>query len=166
MQKPCCKKAGFAGLVALLSLADTTTVVETVSQDPSKTLGSGSPFSMKRSSSLPSFPVRPETSSQGKLLEVYVVLRPFMEWGGQLFHSLPPSCKQALEDLGVAHYLVAVRTPEGRIFRFDFGPAGGRDIVLPSSSKRKRRACARRSPGGQSRILRFQAKPLYRRLFG
>ncbi|KAK9817556.1 hypothetical protein WJX74_005440 [Apatococcus lobatus] len=93
---------------------------------------------MRRSASVPSLPVQPDFTSHIKLLEVYVVLRPFIEWGGDVFHSLPASFKQALQDLGVAHFLVAVRTPDGKLFRFDFGPAGGRDIVLPSSSRKKK----------------------------
>ena len=93
---------------------------------------------MRRCASVPVLPVQPDCAAQAKLLEVYVVLRPFVEWGGEVFHSLPASFKQALEDLGVAHYLVAVKTPDGRLFRFDFGPAGGRDIVLPSSSRKKK----------------------------
>lgn len=93
---------------------------------------------MRRSASVPTLPVQPDCAAHVKLLEVYVVLRPFIEWGGDVFHSLPASFKQALEDLGIAHYLVAVKTPDGKLFRFDFGPAGGRDIVLPSSSRKKK----------------------------
>ena len=112
--------------------------VGALARDADKTLVTGFWSSMRRSTSLQNLPSQPDPAAQAKLLEVYVVLRPFVEWGGDVFHSLPPSFKLALQDLGVAHYLVAVRTPDGRLFRFDFGPAGGRDIVLPSSSRRKK----------------------------
>lgn len=43
----------------------------------------------------------PETSG----LEVYVLCRPFSEFGGPLFHGLPPGAKGALTQMGVCHFV-------------------------------------------------------------
>ncbi|MCJ1242036.1 hypothetical protein MMC14_010043 [Varicellaria rhodocarpa] len=67
-------------------------------------------------------------------LEVYVAFRPFTEFGGALFAKLPPSVKDNLLGLGVAHYMTVFRTPDGRYTQFDFGPTGGRDIHVSAGS--------------------------------
>lgn len=67
-------------------------------------------------------------------LEVYVALRPFTEFGGALFARLPPSVKDNLLGLGIAHYMTVFRTPDGRYTQFDFGPTGGRDIYVSAGS--------------------------------
>lgn len=73
-----------------------------------------------------------ELSDRG--LEVYVALRPFTEFGGALFAKLPPSVKDNLLGLGIAHYMTVFRTPDGRYTQFDFGPTGGRDIYVSAGS--------------------------------
>lgn len=73
-------------------------------------------------------------------LEVYVAFRPFTEFGGALFAKLPPSVKDNLLGLGVAHYMTVFRTPDGRYTQFDFGPTGGRDIYVSAGSLDKLRA--------------------------
>jgi len=62
-------------------------------------------------------------------LEVYVFCRPFTEFGGRTFQRLPQTVKGSLTQIGVCHFLAAVRTREGRVHVFDFGPVGG-DVTL------------------------------------
>lgn len=62
-------------------------------------------------------------------LEVYVLCRPFSEFGGPLFHGLPPGGKEVLTKVGICHFVTAFRTSDGRLHAFDFGPKGG-DIDL------------------------------------
>eukprot|EP00798_Chlamydomonas_sp_ICE-L_P028370 gene28370-31499_t len=64
--------------------------------------------------------------------EVYVLGRPFNDWGGGLFKKLPPPVKEAVLNLGLCHYLVAIKQPCGTVVQYDFGPIGG-DIGVSTS---------------------------------
>jgi hypothetical protein len=58
---------------------------------------------------------------------------------GAAFQNLPPPVKEAVVDMGIAHYLVLVRDADGVIRQWDFGPCGGDvHIDLPGSSFRPR----------------------------
>lgn len=63
-------------------------------------------------------------------LDVFVISRPFTEFGGALFARLPPSVKANFVGLGIAHYMTVFRTADGQLHQFDFGPLGGRDIYM------------------------------------
>lgn len=67
-------------------------------------------------------------------LDVFVISRPFTEFGGALFARLPPSVKENFVGLGIAHYMTVFRTADGKLHQFDFGPLGGRDIHISSGS--------------------------------
>lgn len=85
-------------------------------------------------------------------LEVYVAFRPFTEFGGALFAKLPPSVKDNLLGLGVAHYMTVFRTPDGRYTQFDFGPTGGRDIYVSSGALDKLRALDQPKKSGKRSV--------------
>ena len=67
-------------------------------------------------------------------LDVFVVSRPFTEFGGALFARLPPSVKSNFVGLGIAHFMTVFRTADGTLHQFDFGPRGGRDIYVSSGA--------------------------------
>lgn len=85
-------------------------------------------------------------------LEVYVAFRPFTEFGGALFAKLPPSVKENLLGLGIAHYMTVFRTPDGRYTQFDFGPTGGRDIYVSAGSLDKLRALDQPKKSGKRSV--------------
>lgn len=58
-------------------------------------------------------------------LEVYVVSRPFTEFGGDLIKNLPQEAKDGMVDLGLCHYMTVFKAPDGQLVQFDFGPMGG-----------------------------------------
>ena len=58
--------------------------------------------------------------------EVYVVSRPFQEWGKGIFSALPNGARQALLTAGVAHFMLVYKDLKtGQMQQFDFGPVGG-----------------------------------------
>eukprot|EP00879_Flechtneria_rotunda_P004631 GHRR01004889.1.p1 GENE.GHRR01004889.1~~GHRR01004889.1.p1 ORF type:complete len:785 (+),score=318.55 GHRR01004889.1:460-2814(+) len=60
-----------------------------------------------------------------KCLEVYVVSRPFVEFGGDLIKKMPQEARDHMLDMGICHYMTVFRTPDGQFVQFDFGPQGG-----------------------------------------
>ena len=58
-------------------------------------------------------------------LDVYVIMRPFSEFGGPTLKHVPRPVRRGLAEVGVCHYLTAFRTPDGRLLTYDFGPMGG-----------------------------------------
>ena len=88
---------------------------------------------VRRCASTPSLSAYSNDFAEGGL-DVYVAFRPFTEFGGALFARMPPSVKDSLLGLGIAHYMTVVRTPDGRLTQFDFGPQGGRDIHVSAGS--------------------------------
>ena len=90
-------------------------------------------------------------------LDVFVISRPFTEFGGALFARLPPGVKDNFVNLGIAHYMTVFRTADGRLHQFDFGPMGGRDIYVSSGAFDKMvqpdqpRAKGKRSVAGEVR---------------
>lgn len=61
-------------------------------------------------------------------LKVYVVARPFQEYGGALVQRLPEDFKELALQIGVCHFMTVFKTNGGDLYQFDFGPQGGRDI--------------------------------------
>eukprot|EP00798_Chlamydomonas_sp_ICE-L_P032468 gene32468-17869_t len=60
--------------------------------------------------------------------QVYVLGRPFNEWGGGIFNNVSPEMREAVLNLGLCHYMVAIKRPCGTVLQYDFGPQGGRDV--------------------------------------
>lgn len=84
----------------------------------------------RKSPSMPSFRVLPDSSSEDGM-EVYVVLRNFQEFAGGFFNRLPEPLRDGVRDSGVCHYMTVFRQQDGTLTQFDFGPAAGGDIHLP-----------------------------------
>ena len=45
-----------------------------------------------------------------------------------IFTRLPPAARELVADLGICHYVVVMKQPNGEVVQFDFGPKGGRDV--------------------------------------
>lgn len=58
---------------------------------------------------------------------------------GPAFKQLPPPVKAAIVDIGICHYLVLVKAPDGRVLQLDFGPCGG-DVHVSVPGARLSRA--------------------------
>lgn len=72
-----------------------------------------------------------DTSTSGaeeQGMEVYVVLRPFKEFGGGMFNRMPRRVRAGVRDAGICHYLAVFKQRDGSLVQFDFGPRGGGDI--------------------------------------
>lgn len=66
-----------------------------------------------------------EPGAGGSGMDVYVILRPFKEFGGGLFNRLPRRLRQGVRDAGICHYLAVFKQRDGSLVQFDFGPRGG-----------------------------------------
>ena len=128
---------------------------------PQQCLGSSRPprKSIRRCASTPTLNTVASVSSGVCQigLDVFVISRPFTEFGGALFAGLPPGVKDNFVNLGIAHYMTVFRTADGRLHQFDFGPMGGRDIYVSSGAFDKvvqpdqPRAKGKRSVAGEVR---------------
>ncbi|CAI5977690.1 unnamed protein product [Closterium sp. NIES-65] len=56
--------------------------------------------------------------------EVFMCYRALRELSGQFYHRLPTTVKNELRDAGLCHYMAIIRSPEGQLIQFDFGPRG------------------------------------------
>ncbi|CAI7880153.1 unnamed protein product [Closterium sp. NIES-53] len=56
--------------------------------------------------------------------EVFMCYRALRELSGQFYHRLPTPVKNELRDAGLCHYMAIIRSPEGQLIQFDFGPRG------------------------------------------
>ena len=80
---------------------------------------------MRRSCSVP---VLVDEGRGSPSMDVYVGTRPFIKFGTGW---LPDALREGpLCDLGICHFYVVVKAPDGTLSKFDFGPMGGRDITL------------------------------------
>lgn len=87
------------------------------------------PPSFRRCCSTPDFvSIISDDKSEDSHLKVYVVARPFQEYGGALVHRLPEDFKDLALQIGVCHFMTVFKTKGGDLYQFDFGPLGGRDI--------------------------------------
>eukprot|EP00238_Polyblepharides_amylifera_P004134 CAMPEP_0196593256 /NCGR_PEP_ID=MMETSP1081-20130531/75181_1 /TAXON_ID=36882 /ORGANISM="Pyramimonas amylifera, Strain CCMP720" /LENGTH=428 /DNA_ID=CAMNT_0041917189 /DNA_START=28 /DNA_END=1311 /DNA_ORIENTATION=+ len=65
--------------------------------------------------------------------DVYAVVRPLRELGGPTIHKLPQYTKDLLRDLGICHYQTVIKSPDGSLTLFDFGPEPDKDTELSLS---------------------------------
>ncbi|CAG9467134.1 unnamed protein product [Pedinophyceae sp. YPF-701] len=91
---------------------------------PTASIG-GSASSLRAVRSLPSLQdaVTNGGAEPASDLEVYVLSRPFEEFGKGV---VPSKIRQDLVEIGICHFMLAFRNPSsGNITQFDFGPCGG-----------------------------------------
>lgn len=70
-------------------------------------------------------------ATEAPYLEVYVATRQFRQHGGPLAQSLSEDFKEYARICGICHFFVVFKTHDGRLFQYDFGPAGC-DIHVPT----------------------------------
>jgi hypothetical protein len=67
-------------------------------------------------------------------LDVFVGLRSFKNFYGDVWERLPAPVRDGVRDAGVAHFTAVFRAPDGSLTQFDFGPSDGGDIHLDARS--------------------------------
>ncbi|PRW32493.1 hypothetical protein C2E21_8371 [Chlorella sorokiniana] len=80
---------------------------------------------LRKCASVPTLHSMQEACGESEGMEVYVILRPFKEFGGGLFRRLPKRVKNGVRDCGLCHYLAVFKQKDGSLVQFDFGPRGG-----------------------------------------